>query len=611
MRDTLWRSGVSESGMICVAEFNRARNTVRAFPLHYYSEPDDHNTAAFLISDDQPPLAAVAGHSSDNYVYVRVGGAPYALDSLGPRVAVDFGATTTYAQLIRRPGTSTVALLTRSVNNWLCKVSDDWGASWGATQTLWSATYASRGIDSDGLMHYVLSPHPTQASQTYLRYLRVDPASGDIRAAVGPSLGNIWSGGIAGIDDAATATPVSDLGVGSGIGRRVLDTAPDGSFIVCEFRKAAAGSGGPLKVIKRISVNAWTEIDIGVHSGHAVGYDQSGYVGGANFGIDWRELFVVRNANYVSNTQSGVWYLERYLWDFASSKYVQRETLLTRTDGRKLGRPTIPQANRDIAPLSVLSYDWYAADDYTSFHGDQGVLATRPSAPLPLRVNPDGMVSAILGAVRDLEALWPLDFTWRLQDATGHGHTLTTPAATQQPVVGGLPGAHGTTATEFDGDDDRLTTDVSPSATFTLFGLICGRATNTPALLVGSTGTNAMAFDVIAGDQQMRWCANQVAGTPKHWPRAFCHNNGWHFFILTFDAGGSTVQLWIGDPGTGALTDKGILPDTDGLNADAGSLCIGGRSSGDSWDGAMNMVGYVPRSLRPDERSSLMKAVST
>lgn len=610
LRHMLWRTGVSAAGLTYVAEFDLRRRTTRKFPLHYWTEPDDHNTPALLMSDDKPPLVAVTGHSTENYIYVRVGSAPYALETLGSEISVDFGTPVTYTHLIRRPGTNTVALLTRAANNWLCKVSTDWGQTWGAVQTLWTATYASRGMSADGLFHYVLLPHPTIASQTYLRYLRLDSVTGDIRAATGPSLGNIWVGGVTSIDDSVSATTISNLGTSSLIGRRVLDTAPDGSVLFCELTKADPGVGGPIKVYRRTDLATWTLIDPGIHSGHAVGYDSSGYIGGANFGIDWRELFITRNTGYVSNSDSGTWLTERYLWD--GSNYAKQETLLTRTGGKKSGRPTISENDRERSPVSTVDYDFYAQSTFTEYMGDQAVINERPTPPAALPApSPSGVVAGILSAVPSLTALWPLDYVWRDKDASGNGHTLVT-TSTTQPTFGGLSGTKGTSAADFDGVDDRLTADIAPAATFTVFGLVYRRTNTTSDVFIGSSsGTNALALYFNANNQQLIWRADQATGANKSFSSALSGNGVWHFVIFTYDSVGDTAQAWIGDPATGVLTDKGSVADTDNINASPGRLRIGVRGGGTNpFDGAMNMIGYVPRALTSGERAALMSAVT-
>ncbi|WP_188755505.1 hypothetical protein [Microbacterium album] len=143
--------GASAAGEFVYLTFDAAGHAVRRNVVKTLNVRDDHNAGSALIYPDRPALAAYSGHDTGSAVLARK--APGAngvagdgsVDALGEEVvaggAIPGGQSTTYATLVRKPGTSVTLLFTRvGARNWRYVRSTNSGTTWGSGRRISSWT---------------------------------------------------------------------------------------------------------------------------------------------------------------------------------------------------------------------------------------------------------------------------------------------------------------------------------------------------------------------------------------------------------------------------------------------------------------------------------------
>lgn len=388
LRQCVYQAGVDAQGTMFITQFDLRRRTAEKFRLGTF-EVDDHNVPAFLLEEDKPPIVAYARHAVENFVRVRIGTARMDLATI-PGAAeqqVAFANATTYVHLLRRPGTDTIALLTRQADGWWFRVSNDWGTTWGTARRLHGNSYCTFNT-FDGVAHYAMTTHPISDPNNGIRKMQISLATGVITNEAGTVLDNLWNFSGTVIPSASMTYVRQSYDTDAGHNtNRVFDVLPDGSVLAMRLLKSAPELGGQYGVYRRATTGAtpssaqspddpqrgwaWEPI---VASGVPVGYYQSSYVGGMTAGANSDEVYLAREA-------SGTWSMER--WTKTGGTWSLAETLRTHTDGTKLGRPQVPWGAYGTGLVLILDYFRYPETNFGGYYGDQVVLETATRSTVP------------------------------------------------------------------------------------------------------------------------------------------------------------------------------------------------------------------------------------
>lgn len=395
--DKVYVGGVGQNGNVAIASFDTTTQTTGRIQLGM-TAPDDHNVPAFLIEPDLPPIVAYCGHDQFSNVRVRIGSAPGNVASLATatEVEVPVGGGSTYVMLFRRPGTNTLGMITRVTGiGTRLFVSTDWGTTWTASasaQLVASAAYVTMRVTADGTQAmFALGDHPISITNVSLQWCRADLATGTLYTPAGgvQATGNLWTHTtpasplfpFAGtffarrdLDADSSYTGWADSRLNGTNTSRLLDVGWGGNIAAVRMNRATPGAGGVYGVYRFRTTNVgtppssynpdatqrgWTFEPI-VASGVPVGFEASGYVGGMAFGTTDDTVYLVRE-------NAGVWTLER--WDKAGGVWSHTETLDTRSDGTKLGRPQVPWGTP--GSVTAVHYDHYNVSGYTNYSGRQ------------------------------------------------------------------------------------------------------------------------------------------------------------------------------------------------------------------------------------------------
>jgi len=366
MRQRVYFTGVSRSGLQHVGYFDLREKTVHRFPTASY-EADDHNTPSILIEDDKPPIVTIPRHGQAANVKIRIGTAPHALDTLGAEITVPFAGLTSYAHIMRQTGTDNIAILTRdegASSGLALNKSADYGATWGTSFRLFGSGYITfRQVGNT--IYGAAAAHPITATNGALHGFYINATTGDIFSHhSGTAVGNLWTNSTV-ISSANltiirqnmdTDTPTNTT--------RLFDVGPAGSVAVMDFHKSTPELGGTYKVLRKKAGGTWSA-EVLTTSGVPLGYDASSYVGGMAFGATDNEIYLCRES-------SGTWTLER--WTATANVWSYIETLETRTGGGKLGRPIMPRKGEGEGHLIVGDYHRYVPENYYDYMADQTLV---------------------------------------------------------------------------------------------------------------------------------------------------------------------------------------------------------------------------------------------
>lgn len=369
VRNKLYVSGITRSGMTKIDEFDLTNSKVKSFPLGVVNK-DDHNTPSFLLTDDKPPIVAWGDHAVKQYVSVKIGTAPYELDTLGQEIQVNFATDETtekcsYASFIRLGQTNTIALITRRGSNlWAC-ISKDWGKTWGTPFMFIKKYYYATFKIADGYAKYVCCSHPTESGARRIFYFKINLLNGDISGINNTVFTNLFS------DDFTTLNPDTNSNIttiirtdgSDGIGARVFDIGKSGSILAMNLVMNTPQNGGTYGVYRRQSDGTYIFKEI-CASGVPIGYVQSSYVGGAVFGSRDDEVYLCRENN-------GYWYLEKWVYSTSKSEWIKKA--IYKKSELKMGRPQFPWGNT-CGALTYIEYTHYADDDYTDYYGSQKIM---------------------------------------------------------------------------------------------------------------------------------------------------------------------------------------------------------------------------------------------
>lgn len=405
LRQREYIGGVDDNGVVNITVFDLRRRTSHKVLLGKY-EIDDHNCPAFLVEEDLPPVAAICRHAMESFVRVRDGAAPHDVDSLATaaEVQVPFPGACTYIHLLRKPGTTTIALLTRNSDGWYVAVRT--AGVWAAAVRLFGMDYATFKLVGN-TAQYAIYNHPVTVPNAAIRHFRIDTTSGSITNAAGTVIGNLWAPSLLNSAQMTYVRQSYDADIGHN-SNRVLDIGPTGSVLAMQIDKAAPELGGMYGIYRKATTGAtpspaqspddpqrgWIFEPI-VHSGQPVGYFPSGYPGGAYFEISDDVVFLDRES-------SGTWFRER--WEKLAGIWTR--THIVDQGPVKMGRPQIPWGSEGSGILAGVKYYRYPTDNFVGYYGDQHIYKTSlatavipdltpPAVPSGLTSTP-GQLSAVL-----------------------------------------------------------------------------------------------------------------------------------------------------------------------------------------------------------------------
>ena len=166
--------------------------------------------------------------------------------------------------------------------------------------------------------------------------------------------------------------------------------------------------------------------------------------------------------------------------------------------------------------------------------------------------------------------------------------------------------AQNTTATAFDGSDDRITTTYNPftNATTRTYMGWANRTTSTSAdtLFSGSVASPAV-LALSSGSQNVTWKPQN--STTTTWTAAWPGNAQWVHWALVFNEGTDAVSLFI----NGALVTA--TTNAQAYNATPGNLVIGARqSTTDPFVGSMAWFSVHEKALTAEEISAASRRFS-
>jgi hypothetical protein len=366
-RQRIYKSGISRGGAAGVGWFDLRHNQIRTPVPLFLREVDDHNGPAILFEDGLAPLVASNDHGTTEPDY-RLGFAPHEIEAFAASQDLDWTANTTYGWLIRRPTTSTVLFACRGGSGgtgWYYRISTDWGATWG-TETRWFGyqypVHRITGSGASTVMRIAMQNNNSDNSSNTIKAFQINTSTGAVSNSAGTGLSgnyNLWA--------QSTVISSSDLETVrtvSGTDRvRLLSVGPSGSVLAAEW--TAEENEGVYWVYRHNGSGTFTAEQI-VATGLPLGYyDSEGgsnYYGGGVFGEDDSTL-------YLCLEDDGTWTLER--WERSGAGvWASAGTLLTRTDGRKLGRPQIPVGAEALGWVVVGDYHEYVDDNYDQYYAD-------------------------------------------------------------------------------------------------------------------------------------------------------------------------------------------------------------------------------------------------
>ena len=449
LRDTVYQGGVDANETMFIAELDLRRRTAKKIRLGTF-EIDDHNVPALLMDSDKPPVDAYARHAVESVVRYRIGTVPMDLDTLGAEQQVTFPGACTYVHLLRRPGTSTYAILTRNADGWYLRVSLDRMVTWKPAVKFAGLSYQTFNVH-DGVAHYALTTHPITDPNNSIYKLRISLATGVIYNEAGTVIDNLWNfSGTAILKTQMTYARQSydtDTVYNT---NRTFDCLSDGSVLAMRLLKATPQNGGMYGVYRRSITGAtpssaqgidgaqrgwvWEPI---VASGVPVGYYQSSYVGGMTAGANENEV-------YLSREQAGAWRFER--WTKTGITWSLAETLRTFSDGTKLGRPQVPWGAYGTGIFLGIDYFNYPTDNFIGYYGDDVVLETGVQSSVPVKdttapSTPGGVASAATsdGAVLTWNASTGSPIAYDIYDGSTRIATVTGLTYTVTGLASGVP----------------------------------------------------------------------------------------------------------------------------------------------------------------------------
>lgn len=420
LRDTVYVGGVSREGMRKICMYDLRNGTTDYITLKNTTQ-DDHNTPAFLLEEDKPPIVAYSDHTKEPHVYIRVSnGLPFDIkpledDALEKQISfVKTGESTSgkcsYTSLIRKPNSDTILLFVRFGSKIRMIRSDDWGTTWGEPVVFVDLPYATFSKSLDGkTINYVSCSHAIE-NGPMIYIVKINLETGDVYGTNNTIITNIWNDFIPisakNTGDGVTATSIRAQQVHRSwlFNVRVFDVSYDGSCIasmkIARYKEEQVFNGeiiltedeatvttsedgttvieytgyatpstdrgelilpnrGGMYGVFRYNGSSWVFEEI-VNSGKPIGYYKSLYAGGMAM-INNNEVVLCREEN-------DIWYTERWT---RSNEGVWSKAEVIEESSVKLGRPQIPWGSSGKNIYTYNNYQLYSNDSYNFYYGDQ------------------------------------------------------------------------------------------------------------------------------------------------------------------------------------------------------------------------------------------------
>lgn len=206
---------------------------------------------------------------------------------------------------------------------------------------------------------------------------------------------------------------------------------------------------------------------------------------------------------------------------------------------------------------------------------------------------------------------WPLDGGSGATDQSGNGRNGTGAGGITIGGYSGSPIARETSATDFTGDDDRITSTYNPfsnaaARSFSGWAYRDGSGADHTLIAGNNGGLGGAILFLESGGQNVTWRTQVLdtgAASAKTWATAWPGNTQWVHWALVYDPGADTAALYI----NGALvsTATGL---TQTFTAST-PLAVGAIDGIVPFDGKMAHVAVFPRALSAQE-IALQRAIA-
>ncbi|UTT63022.1 hypothetical protein [Microcella humidisoli] len=367
-----WIGSISRDGTNAVSRVDCATGVVDRVALGGPERADDHNATAIAIDPDEPQLLAVySTHAARTHARFRWVDRQTLVASEEQRI--EFGAPTTYAQLLQTDDTLT--LIVRAGQNWKYVRSTDWGATWSEPATLTSGEtvrgmylLARPGHADDrhlvSLAHYA---HPTAPDWRSVGTATLDLSTGEIALVDGTVIGSLDEPG----GPALLPGEFDQVVVPTGTTRVRLHDVGRVNGAPAVVYAAWKGTDTAHYRYKIWNGSRWTSGTWGQLTGRPFGYTYATrYVGGAAF-IDGG---LITSRQTPTTSTSGSWTITYWRCTWGAGCRATSTFTTTRSAGRMV-RPYVVYSDTErLVMIQQMSrYAWF-----TDYRADL-LVRTRPA----------------------------------------------------------------------------------------------------------------------------------------------------------------------------------------------------------------------------------------
>jgi len=361
-----WVGSIATGGTVRVAKVNPAAGTYQWATLTSVGDiyHDEHNTPALAFEDAKPYLMAFyTQHGRDNVMRYRT--INRTTLAMGRTRTLTFSGNITYAQIILN-GTR-LMILTRVLDTWRYRISDDFGSLWSAERVLIDASgYGGvyslvKPASNDGdLNHLAFYGHPVSSEFRNVVYAQIHLQSGDVTLANGRVIGSINDPAGPNLRPEQLQAAITP---GTGFKVRLLDvdTIRGRPAIAYAVWNAGAAEDGPATYKFKMyqDDNTWKSPTWSLAAGHTFGNDPAiHYVGGMAIGRD--------NLIYSSRESKGTWIFEKWVWSESAGTF-KLANEIARDSTQKLARPYVP-ARDGATDVIINRFERYYS--YTNYISD-------------------------------------------------------------------------------------------------------------------------------------------------------------------------------------------------------------------------------------------------
>jgi hypothetical protein len=355
----IYFGALDSNGRIVVATYDLARRTAYKVILAGF-EDDDHNNPAIVVEPDRPLIAFYSRHGIDDALRYRVSSRPLDISAWTDERVLQFGGTTTYAEVHLRG--DTLHLFTRvDETRWGYRRSSDWASSWEEPRDFLA-------FDTDQQVYMASALLPDK------RTLRI-AVSGHPKEWMSKPLHDVWACTVD-LESGAVSLPsdqrvIGNLSDGSGLPldyhhlERVFAAPPDRTVNLFDVSDGPLFEIGFVSKVKDDSSTTDARYHVAFHgggrwitediapAGAKFGYIDAGfYVGGVAFPdhSPSGQVFLTREHH-------GLWHLEQWNRDAAGA---WSPRLLLRPSATRLTRPwavTNPVYGLEVVALALERYD--------------------------------------------------------------------------------------------------------------------------------------------------------------------------------------------------------------------------------------------------------------